>query len=818
MIRNYLKVAFRNLTKNKLFSLTNIFGLAVGILCCTLILFYVTHELSFDQWNGKADRIVRVYTEGLIGGNQINSAESSAKIAEESAAVLPDIENWCRFRAYGSRLIKVDGSADPNILVEDALSVDSTFFALFPVPMVIGDARTTLTEPNSVSISSAMAEQLFGDPSAAIGQALKVDNGDPWKVTSVFHEIPVNSHFAADLLFALNGNSEVANAMALWAASSSFHTYLLLRSGTNYEVFKKRFLRLSYEKVAETIKTFVGLTTEELEASGQYLRLNLQPLNDIHLYSNLDHEIQANGNIQYVRMFTWVAFFVLLIACINFMNLTTARSNKRMEEIAVRKVLGSTRRQLVNQFLAEAFLTTTAAVVISVVGTFLLIPWFADLTGRELQAPWTNYRFWLSLLAGTGIVSLMAGSYPALFLSRYKPIDGLRKHMKGLKNHQNLRSGLVIFQFAVAIILIIGTFLVYQQIGFMQNKNLGYDKDQVVVVNDANSLGNNLQAYRERMLQHPSVKSATVSSFLPIPSSRSNSTYSTSPEFRQDNMINMQQWWVDQDYLRTLGLKMAEGRFFDRKFPSDSSAIILNQAAADVLQFEEPIGQRIFAIRDDVDVPQSPNDFKYYTVIGVVEDFHFESLRQPITALAMFLGNGQGDLSLRFESGATASLIDAMESNWRNMTHEQPFSYRFLDESFGRTYEAEQRIGTISLLFAVLAILVSCLGLFGLSTFVVEQRTKEIGIRKILGASVLQVVGMLSTGFLKLVLLSLLLAIPISWYVMSHWLTNFAYRIEISWWVFAMAACMGLILTFITVSLQSTRAALSNPIESIRVE
>ena len=818
MVRNYTKIAFRNLIKHPLFSLTNILGLSVGVLCCTLIMLYVSHEKSYDQWNPNTSRLVRIITQGVVGGTEINAAVSGACIAPDAAQIIPDIENWCRFRSYGSTLLKVDGSADPNILVEEVLHVDSTFFQLFAVDLIAGDRITCLRNPNSVSISNHLAKRLFNDPSSAVGKTLVVQNDQRVNVTSIFEKIPNKTHFEADILFSLSGNSEIANEPPLWGASNNFYVYLLLRDGTDFQAFRHKFLHLSTEKVAETISTFVGITTEEFEASGQYLRFNTQQVEDIHLQSHLESELEAGGSIQYVRLFSLVALLVMLVACINFMNLTTARSNKRMEEIAIRKVLGSTKGQLIRQFLSEACLTTALAVVIALTIAFFALPWFSELTGRQLTMPWQDWSFWLYVGLGTGVVSLLAGAYPAFILSRFHPVEGIKQQISGLMGRVHFRNGLVVFQFAIASMLIIGTIFIYQQIEYIRSKNLGYDQSQVLVVRYAGALGDNLQAYKERMLQYSAVQSATVSGYLPIPSGRSNSTYSTSPEFRQDKLINMQNWIVDPEYAKTLGLKMHEGRFYDRKHTTDSLGIILNQAAVETLQFEEPLGKKIYRIKDHINVPQSPDDFDAHTIIGVVEDFHYENMRQPIGSLAMFLGQSNGNIAFKYEADATASIVDALETNWRQLAQGQPFSYEFMDEAFAQTYHAEERVGRIAMLFAMLAIIVSCLGLFALSTYIVEQRTKEIGIRKILGAGVWQLVSMLSTSFVRLVIIAFLLGVPLIWYAMSRWLENFAYHIPIQWWVFALAGAFTLILALLTVGIQSTRAAISNPVESLRLE
>ena len=435
-----------------------------------------------------------------------------------------------------------------------------------------------------------------------------------------------------------------------------------------------------------------------------------------------------------------------------------------------------------------------------------------------MEIPYQSPSFWIFVAVGTVIVSLLAGSYPALFLSGFKPVESLKNNFSNIKGHHLLRSGLVVFQFSIATILIIGTLLIYQQIKFIQQKNLGYNKDQIIVLNNAGALGQNLDVYKESILQNAYVHSAAVSGFLPIPSYRSNSTFGKSAEFRQDNLINMQQWWVDHDYLKTLDLSLTSGRFFDRNFLSDSTAIVINESAAKVLQYDDPIGKKIYGIREDVDVPKSPEDFQAYTIIGVLEDFHFAGLREPISSLAMFLGRSTGHIAFKYEAGASSQLLDQMEVTWREMAVGQPFSYQFMDESFAQTYEAETRVGTIALLFATLAIIVSCLGLFGLSTYVVEQRTKEIGIRKVLGASTSNLVTMLATGFMKLVGIAFVIAAPLTWYIMSQWLENFAYRINIHWWTFVTAAIIAILLAFMTVSIQSLRAAVSNPVDSIRSE
>lgn len=818
MFFNYLKISLRNLYKHKLFSLTNIAGLSIGVICCLLILMYVGHELSYDRWNPKSERIVRPYGDINFGGTRMRLAVTGAVVAPDVAEVLPEVEDWCRFRDYGSFLVREAGTDDLNVLVEDALTVDSTFFNLFLIPLLDGDIKTCLKDPNTVVISKSLAEKLFTSVENARGKILLFNNRDSWSISGVYDNIPTTTHFRADMLLSMNGNTEVATSPPLWAANNNFHTYLLLREGTSYEAFREKFERISREKMEITSSTLLGLTLEEFEKTGQHARYPLQKLRDIHLHSDLQAELTANGDIKYIWIFSAVALFVLLIACINFMNLTTAKSSQRGKEIAVRKVLGSKRHQLIYQFLSEAIIMAFFSVVLAIVASLFLKPWYSNLTGIELHLPWTNWLFWLALTGGVLLVGMLAGSYPAFFLSALRPLEVMKNTGHGKRSRdQLLRNGLVVFQFIIATTLIIGTFIIYQQLNFIQHKKLGFQKDQILVVNDTYTLGGNIESFKQQILQNPAVTSVSISSYLPIPSSRSNTTYSKAREFREDLAINMDLWNVDYDYTKTYKLNIKEGRSFDEAYGSDSNAVILNEAAIQILGFEDPIGQKIYGIDDFQGTPQ-PENFIEYTVIGVVEDFHFESLREKIGALGLFLRRSTGNVSVAYQADNTDQVIANIESIWLKMAPNQPFAYRFVDEAFGKMYEAERRVGKIILVFASLAILVCCMGLFGLSTFVVEQRTKEIGIRKVLGATVANIVGLLSRQFLSLVGLGIIIAIPVTWYFLSGWLENFAYRIDIHWYVFLISAFIAIFIAFLTVGFQSLKAAIRNPVKALRSE
>lgn len=818
MFKNYLKIAFRHLWKHKGFSFINIAGLAIGLTCFLLISLFVAHELSYDRWNPQVERIVRPYSDIKFGGSEMHMAVSGAVIGPDVAREMPDVQAFCRLRDYGTYLVRRDGEMQQNFEEREILTADSSFFEVFPLPILAGNSKTCLQEPNTIAISKSKAEKYFGTVQMAMGETLILDNRQKCKITAVYEDMPTNNHFDADFLIAMNGNREVDQASPLWATSNNFHTYFLLRPGTDVEKFKAKFDAFSEQKIAETAKMMMNLSIEEFEATGQYARYTLQDVTDIHLYSDLDVELAANSSIQYIWVFGAIALFVLFIACINFMNLTTARSANRAKEIGVRKVLGGLRANLVSQFLSETVLLTVIAVILAVGFSALLLPWFNELSARELAMPWGSFGFWLSLAIGTSLVGLLAGSYPAFFLSAFNTIKILKGQMVGKSKGGGLRSALVVFQFTTSIVLIVGTMLVYKQLNYIQDKKLGFQKDQVIIVDNAYTLGDKVEVYREEVKKEPGIQSVTVSSYLPVPSSRSNTTFVTSREFRQDNAINMGQWRVDFDYLETLGLEMVNGRFFDRSFATDSSAIILNETAAAILGWDDPIGQRLYLPTENVTGQPNPEDFDEYTIVGVVKDFHWESLRENIGALSLMIGRSTAHVSCKFSAAESASVVKALEAHWKKLSPNQPFSYRFMDNSFSSMYEAEQQIGSIALTFSLLAIFISCLGLFGLASFTAEQRTKEIGIRKVLGANTPQIVQLLSRDFLRLVFIALLIATPIAWYSMQQWLQDFAYRIEINWWVFVLAGLAAVLIAILSVSFQSVRAALANPVDSLRGE
>ena len=825
MIKNYIKLAWRNLQKNPVYGLINILGLAIGIASCMLILMFVLNELSYDQWNEKVDRIVRPTSDINFGGTAIHYALTSATVGQDMLDDMPEVENYTRFRNYGSFIVSRAESRDINFRENDILYADSAVFEIFPFKVIQGDPGSCLTQVRTLAMSRTTAVKYFGSTELAVGQTLVLQSdapafqqGMPWKVTAVYEDVPENTHFEADFLLAMNGNPELDNVSPLWAVSVNFHTYVLLKEGVSFEQFEEKFGLYSRQKLEETGQQLLGVSLEEFEATGQFVRMSLQRLGDIHLTSDLAVELAANGSIQYVWIFSAIAFFILIIACINFMNLTTARSSHRAKEIGVRKALGGVRSSLMGQFLTETLMITSIGVLIALALVGTSLGWFNELTGKSLQVPMDNPLFWIYLICGTALVGLLAGSYPAFFLSAFDAIRVLKTNQIGRSKHGNVRSGLVIFQFSTAIVLVVGTSLMYNQLSYIQNKKLGFNKDQVVILEDAFALGSNLNSFKERMLSDPAVTNATVSAYLPVPSSRNSTTYTSVREFREDKAVSMGSWSVDHDYLATLGMEMKAGRFFDRAHPTDSLAIVLNETAAKNFGFDEPIGKKVYTVRDLVADKPGPDDFIEFTVIGVVEDFHWESMRENIGALGLYLGHAPELISFKYEADQSSRVISSLERNWSEMAPNQPFSFRFLDDSFARIYEAEKRVGKIAFIFAGLAIFISCLGLFGLASYMAEQRTKEIGIRKVLGANPGNIITLLSKDFVKLIVIALIIAAPVAIWGMKYWLQNFAYRIEIGWQVFLTAALAAALIVLFSVSYQSLRAAMTNPIDALRNE
>jgi putative ABC transport system permease protein len=812
MYKTYFKTAWRNLLKNKTFSFINIAGLAAGLACFILIALYVADELSYDRYNQKAERIYRINTDVLFGGNSLHLAVTSDPMGAALKNDFPQVEQYVRFyNSNGHRMVK-KGSV---YIREDRVAyADSTLFDIFTLPAVAGDTRTALSEPNAVVITTSTAKKYFGT-SDVVGKTLETDegNGKAYKITAVLKDIPYNSHFHFDFIFSMDNLNYTWNNYL----SHNFQTYLLLKQGTDYRVFEKNFTAYIDKYVLPQAKQFMQINSmEEFKSAGNKLEYSLTPLLDIHLYSDRFPELGVNGNIQYVYIFSAVAFFVLVLACVNFTNLSTARSANRAKEVGIRKVLGTEKKALVMQFLSESVLMAFLSLIVAVIIVVICIPYFNTLSGKSLSVQALLMPGYLAVLLLLPLLTgLLAGAYPAFYLSGFKPIAVLKGKLNAGFKRSNVRNTLVVFQFATSIVLIIGTVVVYRQLNYIQSQKLGFNKEQVLVVHGTGALKNNIEAFKNEVKKISGVIGATYAGYLPVAnSSRNDNTFSKEATMDSRTSFGMQSWAIDYDYIPVMGMQIIKGRNFSKDFGGDSASVIINEKTAELLGYDNPIGKSIY----EATPGQEGIAPKAYEIIGVVRNFNFESLHQQVGPLCFRLGKSSWDMAFKVTTVHLQNLISQVEQQWKAMAPAMPFKYQFLDESFDNMYRVEQRTGKLGLTFAVIGILIACLGLFGLAAYTAEQRVKEIGVRKVLGASAANIATMLSTDFLKLVLVAAVIAFPVAWWVMNRWLQDFAYRVNISWWIFMVAAAIAVIIALLTVSTQAIKAAMANPVKSLRTE
>jgi len=807
MIKNILKTALRNLLKNKGFTAINVLGLALGLATCLLIVFYVFDELSYDRYNTNADRIFRVNNDIKFGGNTNSYAVAPAPLAAALKSDFPEIEQVTRFRNRGGFQVK---KGNQNIQEYMMIYADPSVFSVFTLPMLFGNPANALTEPHTVVITESTAKKYFNRANV-VGQVLTFNDTAQYKITGVIKDIPKQSHFNFDFFISMPTLAESRDNS--WF-SSNFNTYIMLRPGADHKKLEAKLDEFFKRQAGPQLQSILHLSFTKLEQSGNYIRLSLIPLKDIHLRSNRVAEIDSNGNIEYVYIFSAIAIFILLIACVNFMNLSTARSSNRAREVGVRKVLGSPRKYLIAQFLTESILITLVSALIAVFAAWALLPLFNQMSGKQLAV--TPQIFgWLVpvLLTIIIVIGFLAGSYPAFFLSGFQPIEVLKGKLSAGFKGGFLRSFLVVFQFSISIILIIGTLVIYNQLKYIQSKDIGYNRDHVLVVQNISTLGNKAQTFEQEVKRLAGVKNASLSEALPTWNYGNSTTIFKDHVLDPKRSVNTQNWGIDEDYIPTLGIKMAAGRNFSKAMLTDSTGLIINEAAAKLLDFSSPIDQIVYVPQDNL-----AKVTKAYHIIGVVKDFNFRSLRENVTPLIFQLNGGGVAFVVRINSANIPLLLSQVKNAWKQVSPNQQFGYSFLNDDFNAMYSSENNIGKIAVSFTSLAIIIACLGLFGLAAYAAEQRTKEIGIRKVLGANISTIVGMLSKDFIKLVLIAIVIATPFAWWGMQKWLQSFAYRQDIQWWVIAVAGFGAILIAFATISFQSIKAALSNPVNSLRSE
>ncbi|GAA4311227.1 ABC transporter permease [Mucilaginibacter gynuensis] len=805
MIKNYLKTAWRTLKINKVFSFINVFGLSVGLACCMLISSYLYQELNYDTYPEKSGQIYRVGLHLTENGAITDFPFVDVAVGAGMKNAIPGITASVRLAGRGPVYIKY-GS---NQFKEQHIALaDSNFLQMFSIPLLEGTYASALKEPHSIVITKAMEKKYFGSASA-MGKMLNIPDNYPLKVTGIIEKVPDNSHFHYDGFISMASLTQ--STQQTWS-NVSYFTYLLLDKAADPKKIEARFPELVAKYVVPEVQHDMGVSLAQAKNSVNTFRFYLQPITAIHLHSSSKYEIEPNGDIKYVYILGALAIFILLLACINFTNLSTASSAKRAKEVGIRKVMGSLKGSLVTQFLVESVMLTAFAMLFAIGLVYLLLPYFNELCQRNIPMSFFfNYKILLTqalLILGVGV---LAGIYPAFILSSFQTISVLKGSLSTQPLKRNfLRSGLVVFQFAVSTGLIIATFIVYQQLHFMQNKKLGYDTDQMMVINDAYALGENIMAFKNEMVQDNRVIKSTISGSVPGGSDLDGTQiYAKEHTGNADrNEIHSNIYHVDEDYITTLGIQLAKGRNFYAGL-ADTSSVIINEAAVRDLGWSgtDPIGKTIVR-----------SGQRQFTVVGVIKDFHYTSAKQKIAPLMLLAGHSYGNFIVKVKTKDIKQLIGKLETQWNAYTSAAPFSYTFLDEQFASLYSAELRTGKIFTSFAVIALIIASLGLFGLAAYMMRLRVKEIGIRKVLGASSANITKMLSAEFIQLVLIAVLISVPVTWYAMDHWLQDFAYRIHIQWWVFVLAGALAMLIAIITVSFQSVRAALSNPVKSLRSE
>jgi len=805
MLKNYIKTAIRNLRRNKLYSILNIAGLAIGITCCMLILLYVQDELSYDRFHEKAERIYRATTHFVLKDRIMNFASTAHVQGPMFKEAYPEVENYVRFNNYGSRrMVRYE---DTTYAEEKFIWVDNSVFDIFSFNLIKGNPKEALVKPNTVVITEEIAEKYFGaeDP---IGKNLIIHNDELYMVTGVVENIPANSHIRPDFLasFVTLDLQPTGNATADLVNNVDYYTYLLLKEGADYKELEQKFVGF--------VEKYLGPLISSIGGSAKY---ELQPLTSIYLHSHKENELERTGDMAYVWLFSGIGLFILLLACLNFMNLSTARSANRAKEVGLRKVVGAQRAQLIKQFIGESMILTFIAILFSLILVYFLLPIFNNISGKSLAMSYLSNPVLLLGLFGFFItVSLIGGSYPAFFLSAFRPVEVLQgKLRRGAKN-SILRIALVSLQFTVSIVLIMGTLIVNKQLNYVRNIKLGYDKDHIITLRIRNEeTQKRHEAIRNRLLANPNILSVSASSSLPL-GQNSFSAHHIGGQPASE-MIMLYTQIVDEHFIDTYNMEIVKGRNFSRDFPTDpQEAIIINEAAAKKLGWQDdPLGK-------EIDAFMSLTEFKKYRIIGVVKDYHFQSLHEEIRPLVLYNASPYGGnyyrMSLRTRPENIQGTISFLRSTWREFDSQYPLEFAFLDDQYDALYRAEERLGQLFGYFTALAILIGCLGLFGLSAYSAEQRTKEIGIRKVLGATTSNVTVLLVREFTKWVLLAVLIAWPVGYYIMNTWLQNFAYRIGLGVDTFLLAALLALIIAIMTVAYQAVKAAVANPIESLKYE
>ncbi|MEZ5107174.1 MAG: FtsX-like permease family protein [Draconibacterium sp.] len=807
MIKNLLKHSLRSLKKQKGYVAINISGLAIGIACSLIIALFVIHQLSYDQYHAKKDRIFRLTLDGKIGDQEVNAAYTAAIIGPTMKADFPEVEKFCRMDFSGETVIK---NEDINFIVNDFAEVDSSFFEIFSIPLIQGDVKTVLNEPHEMVLSESTARKIFGDEDP-MNKMLKVNTEkEPYRITGIMADFPETTHFNADILTSFVTNPRSKDTEWL---NNSFSCYILLKPNTNVTDLEKKFPGMVEKYVGPRVQELFHVSLSDFLAQGNKYNFHLQPVTKIHLDPTIEHEVKPATDPKYLVIFGSIAILIIVIASINFMNLSTAQATKRAKEIGVKKVSGSSKGALIFQFLTDSTLISLFALVLAVVIVLLALPFFNNLLDAKVKFDLLGRFYYIPVLIGFAVlVGMMAGAYPAFYLSSFNPNYVLRGKVRDGAKNSKLRSILVSVQFLISIVLIIGTLIMYRQLKYMVNKDLGFDKNELLVIKQAGTIGDQVTTFKEELLRLPGIENVSASTAVP---GHNNNNNGYMLDGRDGETFLMQTAYVDYDFLETYNIKLTDGRFFDRSYGSDEQACVVNQKTIEEFSITDFTHARF------LNSFGNNNEIQYIPVIGVCNDFHFKSLHSRIDPYILrfkHTGYNWGYISVKLSSGATSQTVKQIEDVWKKFASNNPLQYFFMNDDFSKMYKTERQNAELSVLFAILGIFIAALGLFGLTSFTIEQRTKEVGVRKALGASEISIFYLISKEIVALVCVATLVAWPLIYFAAKNWLNNYYYRIHLQLFEFFIGFALAITIAIVTISYKTLQSVKTNPANTLRYE
>lgn len=804
MIKNYLKTTINNIKKHQFFSIINILGLSIGIASSLFVAMHIIEELSYDHFNENGERIYRVTLKGQLGDQTIHTTNTPGQLANTLNSEVPGVENATTFQGWGSTSFMY---GEKKFIERKAIVADSNFLEVFTYPLLHGDRNTALNEPNSVVLTENLAIKYFSSTSEAIGKLMVID-GDSvsFKVTGVVENVPLNSHLKFTALLSRNSFARLRNEPWL---NNNVQTYYLLKENASIEQIIDQLEVIAQKYVSPVFEQFMGGTLDEMRASGGEFRYGSEPLYDIHLYSDLSDELDAQGDINYIYILFAIGLFILAIASINFMNLSTAKSANRAKEVGLRKTMGATRSQLIGQFLTESMVFSIISALLALLLVYMFLPSYNLLTGKLLVIESLFQPGMIAIILFTVVlVGVLAGSYPAFYLTSFEVIDVIKGKLNAGSKNKSVRGALVTFQFWISIVLIISTAIVYRQLEYAQSKKLGIDKNQVLYVISTFRLQDNREAFKNALSSFPEIEASSYTSTR-FPNMNNNSLFKVKGDEQDYLLANYR---ADYDQQTVMGFNLVQGRFFSQDYLTDTAAVIVNESAVAELGWTNPLEETLMRPIDD------DGTWGEFKVIGVLKDFNYESIKEEVRPLALTLTKADGSLAIRFNGADYQEVINKAQAEWDKLVPNEPFEYTFMAEDYDAMFRSEQRLMKLFTGLTGLAIFIAALGLFGLTAFTAEQRTKEIGIRKALGASVWQINSLLTKEFNKLVLIAFVLAIYPVYYMMNGWLDNFAFRISMGVWVFVMGGVVSLVISWVTVSFQAQKVARANPMDALKYE